>query len=247
MKRRTFIAASATILSGCSSTRNKQESEPDRQTDTNTQTSTPRKEILEVKRGDDITHTFNDILQVRDFGWTDRELNFGTPGAAGVVKNLSRNRLAKAALAVDFYDEETQIGSNTSWFDFLETGEYGTLEVPYTEDDPNRVTRIQVSTSVQESPILSVNNGQVTVNDNEISETEHGWPTVTGTIVNNTNDRLERVMIHVNFYHGQELLAQSRDSASRLGPEERAEWSAPTNRADPDEITRYSTVTTIRK
>lgn len=203
-------------------------------------------ETVSVKRGETITHTFDNDLKIKNYGWTDKELNFGTPGATGNIENVASERFAQASLAVDFYDEQTQIGTNTSWHYFLDSDEYGELQVPYAGDEPDRITRLQISATVTRDPITPLNQGEVTVTDQGLSQNEDGWPTVKGTVENQTNGRLSRVYPHVNFYNDKELLASAKDGISRLGEDESAEWEVLTDSADYENVNRYEVITQVK-
>jgi len=203
--------------------------------------------IVDVERGDTVTHTFGSAFEIRDYGWTDRELDYGTPGAAGVLENVADQRLAQASLAVDFYDGDTQIDNNTNWLTFIEPGEFGTLEVPFTGDDPSRVSRVAVSASVLVDPVTPLNDGAVSVDDGDVGTTENGHASLPGTVANTTDERLERVLITANFYDGDEILGWARDAVTRLGADESGEWEVVAGGFDPAAVTRHSVVVQVQR
>lgn len=244
MDRRSFLTgltATSVFLAGCTTENDPRETQTSRVTP-----ATSTGQTVSVPRDGTVTTTFQGTLQLREFGWTDEELAFGTPGAAGMLENIGDGQVGQADVSVQFYDGDTQIGSNVSWHDFLAPGEYGRIEVPYTGDEPDRITRIQVSASSQ-SRLNSVNHGAVSVSDTGLRTNDNGKKMVSGSVENASDDRLRRVVIFVNFYNGQELLEQGRDAVERLAAGESAEWSVTAARASSEEVTRYRVVTTVQK
>lgn len=255
MKRRTVLAGVGALLaSGCIQPQNQGSGgESSGGTPTSTQRGSPsarrstsQQRLIEIKQGQQQTHRFEDGVKIKDFGWTNKELDYGTPGAKGVVKNTTQSRLAEASVSVDFYDDQTQIGTNVSWFNFLNPGEYGTLEVPYTGDEPGRVSRLIVSASAQATPPTPLNNGQVSLSGKTLSEDENGRPVLTGTVKNANSGRLGRIFIHVNFYRENELLGMGRDAIPRLAAGDSAEWQTTAGNVRFDDATRYETVVTVQ-
>jgi len=207
----------------------------------------PSEETVDISRGESSSWAVGNAVEAREFGWIDEGPDFRTPGVVGVVENISNQRLAEVTVEVEFYDENTQIGINTSWISFLATGEYGTIEVPYSGDESDRVTRVAVTVHPQFTPITPVNDGEIAIGDVERRMNEDGLVSATGTIENTLGEPLETVAIYVNFYRSEELLGEGSDVVRRLGIEERAEWEVVTGRTDGSEITRHSVVATVRR
>jgi len=209
-------------------------------------TTASKMPALTLKRTGTGTQTF-ESLKLRGFGWTDKELHYGTPGAAGTLQNIDNNRIAQAEVAVEFYDENTQLGTNTSWLDFLAPSEYGTIEIPYTGDDPSRITRIVARANAQMDTIVPLNSGEIAFSSIKRTTNSYGWPVLNGVLSNETGASLSRIVVFASFYEGEKLLGQGRDSVTNLQPNERAEWSATSDQPDPEKITRHTVHATVRE
>jgi hypothetical protein len=243
VNRRQYLGLLPTIaLSGCVSDGVRSDTEAGAQTAPSDDGPT----TLEIPRGETVTHTFADTMKIRDYGWTDQELNYGTPGLTGTVENVGSQELAEARLAVEFYDENTQIGTNTSWLQFVAPAEYGTLEVPFLGNDPSRVTDIRVTGRVSLESLLQPNNGRVTVVKQTLTENQYDWPEVSGTVKNTSESQIERVLIHNNFYDGDRILGSSQDALDRLDADASGEWSNTTDRVTRDEVSRVKTTILLR-
>jgi len=211
-----------------------------------TETSPDQEVVNGIQRGETLTRTFDGRVQVREFGWTDEDLEVGNPGAAGIVENVGESRIDKVSVVVQFYAGDTRIHTNTRWLHFLAPGEYGRIGVPYIESEPNSVTRLQVSATSWDR-IRSVNDGEVTLTDDGVTDRRGGLVSVTGTMENTTSETLSRVLVYVNFYNGQELLGRRRDGVEDLPAGESAEWSATASDITPDAVTGYTVVATVSK
>jgi len=233
--RRSFLLSSTAHLAGCGTV--SPESDPPSRT---------FGEPVRLDRTARRTVTAGTRMQVRDVGWTEGVFGGETPGVSGVVENVGDGRLFRCALTVEFFDGETLIATNTNRaLTFLAPGEFGRLEVPFTGDDPTRVTALTVEPWFRADSPTPLNSGDVAVSDDGIGTDERGRVSTNGTVAT-TSDALRSVFVRVNYYDGPELLGQDLTAVTELAPGETKSWSTAAA-VDPGLVTRQTVLVTIEK
>lgn len=179
-------------------------------------------EVHEFSLDEELASYTNRGVELRNFRWDtipeeDRE------GVVGTVENKRDSEIADIRVSVDFYDGDTQIGSGWQMPTFLGSSEYARIGIPPTHvDNPERITRVGLSSTVRVESLTPLNDGEVTVTDN--FQKNANPPVVSGIVTNVIDERLSRVYIEIGFLDENELVYWRTDGISRLGPGDSGEW-----------------------
>jgi hypothetical protein len=199
---------------------------------------------LFFNRGD-VLDAFSDRgVEFREFQW-GYDPRTESPAAVGVVENTRGEEIASARVAVDFYDGDVQLGSRWTMPRYLGPGEFAQVHIPAAVDDPDRITRVAVDTTVRLESLTPQNDGEVTITAEQFDQGQEP-PVVSGTLENETDDELSRVYIHINFYDGDELVYWRKDGVSRLSAGNAAEWEVSAHQ-NGDRVADYKRRITVQQ
>ncbi|WP_049989495.1 FxLYD domain-containing protein [Natrinema salifodinae] len=145
------------------------------------------------------------------------------------VENTRDDEIADVRFSVDFYDGDTEIGSGWTMPPFPGSDEYAEVSIAPTHvDNHDRISRVGVSTTIRVDPLTPLNSGEVAVSDVS-ADLAAEQLTVSSRVENVSDNQLDRVYIHVNFYDGDELVDWQHDGLSRLAAGDAGEWTVQTS------------------
>ncbi|WP_156184122.1 FxLYD domain-containing protein [Halostagnicola sp. A56] len=251
MRRRSLLTSGAVIaISGCLSNETSDESDNSNNSPENESTSSvgyeENDEVHYIKVGETFEGYIDRGVQVSDIHWEEHPA-ISRAGVIGTVENTRNDEIADIDFSVDFYDGDTQIGSSWTMPRFLSNGEYAEIAVAPTHvNDPDRINRFGVTSTVRVDPLTPLNDDEVTVT-NESANLKTSQPTVSGRVENTAGKELTRIYVHINFYDSNELVDWRRDGLSRLQAGDSGEWEVTASKhADSDRIQEYKRRVTVQ-
>lgn len=170
-------------------------------------------------------------------------------GVEGILQNITDDELGYVRLQATFVDDENTI-LEQRWMarEFVGGGEKATFELPLYEErasaPPDAVDDYEIEISVEQR-ISSINDGTISTENVErktVDEDFDGNPVegVGGMATNTSDQELGQVTFYVNFYDGNTIVYDDRDSVSGLDSDQSYEFSLAFRASDEYEFEDYT-------
>lgn len=216
------------------------------ETGTETDSSTSAEESLSQEAGAESAGSIEvaELAALSDVSWDpEMETAAGTGAVVGTAENVSGDVLGRLRNRLTLFDDGDDVVATTSEsLEFMKAGSTYQFALPFTGSDPSSVARFRLDARAWSDAVGNPNDGQVSVSDDEFVELDDGSYAARGTVTNETDEEIFRVLPHVNFYDGSELVAYGDDAITGLGAGESAEWQVPFTGESPDAVGEHQVV-----
>ena len=215
---------------------------------TGTETVTTEKKSFSRKAGAKATGAIDvaGVARLGDVEWKpEAETPVGTGAVVGTVTNVSGDRLGRYHGRLTLLTEAGDMaGTGGHTLRFMKKGSTAEFVLPYSGDSPGAVASFRYDAQVWSKSLTPVNDGQFAVDAGEYGRLGDGGYGVTGTVTNETDRTIFRVLPHVNFYDGKTLLASADDAITNLEAGSSAEFVATFPGASPKSVGEAQVVVT---
>lgn len=216
-------------------------------TETETETTTAEESLSQAADAEGDSLEVGDMARLSDVRWDPEvETASGTGAVVGTAENVSGDVLGRLRNRLTLFDDaDDVVGTTSESLTFVRSGATYQFALPLVGGEPDSVTRFRLDARAWPDPVETVDDGQVAVSDDEFTEFEDGSYGVRGTVTNESDEAIFRVLPHVNFYDGDELLAYGSDAVTDLGAGESAEWRVPFGGDSPDAVGDHQVVVVL--
>lgn len=214
---------------------------------TETETTTAEESLSRAADAEGGSLEVGDMARLSDVRWDPEvETASGTGAVVGTAENVSGDVLGRLRNRLTLFDDaDDVVGTTSESLAFVRSGTTYQFALPLVGGEPDSVARFRLDARAWSDPIETVNDGQVAVSDDEFTAFEDGSYGVRGTVTNESDEAIFRVLPHVNFYDGDELLAYGSDAVTDLGAGESAEWRVPFGGDSPDAVGDHQVVVAL--
>lgn len=164
----------------------------------------------------------------------------------GTIENASDAVLGRVRNRLTFLDDGGDLVAKTSEsIRFVRSGSTYQFALPFTGSDASAAASFRLDARVWSEALGTVADGQVSVSGDQFTQFEGDGHGVEGTVTNDSDEDLFRVLPHVNFYDGDELLAYGSTAITNLEAGNSADWQVAFPGESADAVGDYQVVVLI--